>query len=416
MKLYLTEDHTLPLIQMNIRIEAGTAYDPEDRVGLVSLATSLLRSGGTPNRKGEEIDEHLDSLGATMEIGADLYETTIALSSPAESFDAVLQLVSQILTRPAFPQSKLDQQRIYQRALIPERQDSSANIAWRHFKTAVHGANSPIARRPTFESLEKITREDLVDFHKKYLVPGNSTIVLWGDFETRKMVVEINRAFNDWKGKKKQKEPVVHVTQEHTSVNLVRKEGSTQSAILIGHTGTLLNDPDLPALEILSDVLAGGSSGRLFRIIRSEKGFAYTVSGKFGAGLDYPPEFYVGAITRAETTTQCIRTLLHEIGRMRTEEVSDEEFRRAKESYVNSIPFQLDTTGKILNRIAVFETHGYPKDFHEKTKERIENVTKENLLHVAQRRLNPDRLTIVVVGDDGLFAEPLSVFGKVTQR
>jgi outer membrane lipoprotein-sorting protein len=198
-------------------------------------------------------------------------------------------------------------------------------------------------------------------------------------------------------------------------VNLIRKEDVNQSTILLGHIGGLLNNPDYFALEVMNSILSGGFSSRLFSHVRSDQGLAYAVFGAYGANYNYPGQFYAGCMTKSETTVKAVRSLLHEIEMMKKEEVTDDELALAKESYLNSFVFNFDTRGEVVNRLMTYEYYGYPKDFLEQTKTNIEKVNKAEVLRVAQKYLQPDKVRILVVGKDKDFEEPLSVLGKVNE-
>jgi hypothetical protein len=197
------------------------------------------------------------------------------------------------------------------------------------------------------------------------------------------------------------------------SVNFIRKQDVNQSTILLGHIGGLLNNPDYFALEVMNSILSGGFSSRLFSRVRSDQGLAYSVFGGYGANFDYPGSFFAGCMTKSETTVRAIRSLLHEIELMKKEEVTDAELALAKDSYLNSFVFNFDTRGEVVNRLMTYEYYGYPKDFLEQTKLNIEKVTKPEVLRVAQKYLQPDKVRILVVGNDKDFDEPLSALGGV---
>jgi predicted Zn-dependent peptidase len=176
-----------------------------------------------------------------------------------------------------------------------------------------------------------------------------------------------------------------------------------------------MNDPDYYALTVMNQVLGGGFTGRFFDRVRSREGLAYSVGGSYGMQYRRPGLFSVGCQTRSENTVRAIRALLEEIERIRREEITEEELRLAKESYLNSFIFNFDTRDEIIQRMTVYEYYGYPTDFLQRMKQGIDKVTQADVLRVAQTRLHPDQLQILVVGRPEDFEEPLSVFGPVNQ-
>ena len=414
--LYLIEDHELPLIQLSARIGVTSIDDPPGKIGLAAITGAVMRTGGTVTKSGDQIDEELESIAASVETGIGLNAGSASMSVLKENFDTGLGILADILMHPAFPQEKIDLQKIQQRTLIARRNDNVNSMAVREFGKLIYGKGSVYARYPEFTTIDAITREDLAAFHKKYFHPNNTMIGLWGDFKTDEMVKKMEQPFRNWR-----KVPFTRTAkpsvdyQYDSSVNFIRKEDVNQSTILIGHIGGLMKNPDYFALQVMNDILSGGFSSRLFRNVRTRQGLAYAVFGAYSANFDYPGLFYLGTITKSQTTVKAIRSLMDELQQMTREQVTDEELNLAKESYLNSFVFNYDSRAEVLNRLMTYEYYGYPKDFLEKTRENIEMVTKADVLRVAGKYLPPDQVRILVVGRDQDFDEPLSVLGKVNE-
>jgi zinc protease len=198
-------------------------------------------------------------------------------------------------------------------------------------------------------------------------------------------------------------------------VNLVRKGDVNQSNIYLGHIGGLMSDPDYFALIVMNRILGGGFTGRLFKNVRSREGLAYSVFGAYSANYKYPGEFYVGCQTKSESTVHAIQAMIREIEKMQESEVTDEELALAKDSFLNSFVFRFDSEGEIVNRLMTYEYFGYPADFLLKIKANVEKVTKADVLRVARKHLQPDKLQILAVGRPDDFDEPLSVLGPVNE-
>jgi predicted Zn-dependent peptidase len=165
----------------------------------------------------------------------------------------------------------------------------------------------------------------------------------------------------------------------------------------------------------MNKILGGGFTGRLFKNVRSREGLAYSVFGSYSANYDYPGEFYVGCMTKSESTVYAIRAMLKEVEKIKEAEVTDEELALAKESFLNSFVFNFDTKGEIVRRRMIYEYFGYPEDFLMKTKENVEKVTKADVLRVAKKHLKPDTVQILVVGRPEEFDQPLSTLGEVNE-
>lgn len=414
MILYLVEDHELPLIEMTARIGVGSIDDPPDKVGLGAVATAVMRTGGTKTRKGDHIDEELESIGASVETGIRLTSGSASMSVLKENLDTGLTILADVLMNPDFPQDKIDLQKIREHSAIARRNDEVQQVASREFNKLIYGPESVYARQPEHSTIDAITRDDLVAFHEKYFCTNNVMLGVSGDFQSADMVKKIEAAFAHWKKgiPRKPVAPPVNYNFDY-EVNFIRKEDVNQSTVLMGHIGGLLNNPDYYALEVMNDVLSGSFSSRLVRELRSKQGLAYSVFGAYGANYNFPGTFYAGAETKSESTVKAAQGLLDELQKMKTQPVTDDELSLAKDMFLNSFVFNYENRGEVLYRLMTYEYYGYPRDFLEKTKDNIEKVTKEDVMRVAKKYLQPDKVRILVVGRPEDFDQPLSRLGKV---
>jgi len=164
---------------------------------------------------------------------------------------------------------------------------------------------------------------------------------------------------------------------------------------------------------VMNQILGGGFTGRLFKNVRSRQGLAYSVFGAYGTEYAYPGTFSLGCQTKSESTVQAIQAIVSEVEKMQQTEVTDEELKLAKESFLNSFVFNFDTEGEIVTRLLTYEYYDYPADFLLQTRDRVEKVTKADVLRVAKKHLNPDKVRILVVGNPEEFDKPLKTLGEV---
>jgi len=416
MMLFMVEDHELPLVNIRARIGTGSIFDPPDKVGLASITGQVMRTGGTKSMPGDKMDEVLEAMAASVETSIGQTSGSASMSVLKEDLDKVLPIFADVLMNPAFPDDKIQLAKIQARSVISRRNDNPSSITFREFAKLIYGADSPYARHTEYATIDAITRDDLVAFHQRFFHPNNVMLGIVGDFKPEEMKRKIKAAFAQWRPEKLDLPELPKVEYKfERGVFLVKKEDINQTHILMGHIGGLMNNPDYPALVVMNNILGGSFTSRLFKNVRSRKGLAYSVFGSYGANFNYPGMFYVGCQTKSETTVQATRALLGEIRKMRDSEVTDEELALAKESYLNSFVFNYDSKGEIVGRIMTYEYYGYPDDFLEKTRDRIEEVTKEDVLRVARKYLHPDSLKILAVGNPKKFDQPLSVLGPVKE-
>jgi predicted Zn-dependent peptidase len=414
MRLFLLEDHELPLISVSARIRTGSIYEPPDKVGLAAITGTVMRTGGTVSRTGDEIDEQLESIAASVETSIGLNSGSASVSVLSKDIDVGLEILADVLMNPAFREEKIMLAKIQHRSSIARRNDNVRTIATREFAKLIYGPQSPYARHTEYATIANITRDDLATFHEKSFGPNNMMLGVWGDFDSDEMITKIEEAFRGWEKVDFEFPQVPEVEYEFTqTVNVIRKDDVNQSNIYLGHIGGLRNNPDYFALILMNRILGSGFTSRLFKNVRSRKGLAYSVFGIYSANYDFPGIFYVGCQTKSQATVKAIRAMKEEVVKMTEALVTDEELALAKDSYLNSFVFNFDTRGEIVNRIMTYAYYGYPLDFLQRTKESIEKVTKQDILRVAQKHLRPQQTQILAVGRPQDFDEPLSVFGDV---
>jgi len=412
-ELYLLEDRSLPVISGSASIRTGNLFDPPDKIGLAGVTGSVWRLGGTESMTGEQIDEKLESMAASVEASIGETSGQVSFWTLSENFDAVLALFNSVLTRPAFRQDKIDFTLQQVRGGIARRNDDAAGIAGREFRNLVYGAGTPYGWQLQYEHLDRITKADLEAFYQRYVFPANVKLAIHGDFSAAEMKVKIEKAFAGWDAKQAPIPLFPAVPKKPAGgVFLVEKNDVNQSNVRIGHLGGLLKDEDYPALRVMSAILGGGFQSRLFKEVRGNLGLAYQAGASWGAEYGHPGVFTISIGTKSESTVQAITAALKEVERMRSEPVSDEELRTAKDSVVNSFVFNFETPRKTLDRLMIYRYWGYPQDFIFRYKERIAAISKEDVLRVAEEYLRPDDLKFVVVGKPADFDQPLDTLGR----
>ncbi len=411
-QLFLLEDHELPLIRMSAMIRTGSVYESADKVGLADITGTVMRTGGTTSRTGDEIDEQLEQIAASVETGIGESSGSASVSVLKEDIGTGLVILADVLMNPAFVQDKIELAKIHHRSDISRRNDNVRQIAGREFDKIIYGPQSVYAWQTEYATIDNITRDDLVAFHNKFYRPNNMMLAVWGDFDTDQIIVMIEKAFGEWEKGDVEIPAVPKVQYEFKpTVNLVRKEDINQACIRLGHIGGLMSDPDYFALLVMNRAL----SDRVFKNVRSREGLAYSAYGSYGAGFDHPGVFLVSCQTKSEATVYATRAMIDEVRKITESEITDEELALAKEGFLNSFVFNFESKGQIVRRLMTLEYFDYPADFLQRTKTNVEKVTKADVLRVAKKHLQPDKLEILAVGKPDDFDEPLSVLGSVNE-
>ena len=416
MIVYLLEDHELPIIDISVRIRTGSIYEPADKVGLASITGAVMRTGGTTSKTGDELDEILENLAASVETGIGDDSGSASVSVLKEDLDTGLSILADILINPAFREDKIELEKVQHRSGIARRNDNPGGITRREFSKLIYGADSPYARTTEYDTINSITRDDLVAFYQRFFRPNNIILGVLGDFDSETMLPKIQKAFKGWEYAEIDfpEKPEIPATYEK-KVALVNKDDVNQTNIRMGHIGWLRKNEDYPALVVMSQILGIGFSSRLINSIRVERGLAYSVGNNYGAGYDVPGVFFIVCGTKSEATVTAIEAILTEVEKMRAEEVSDDELKQAIDGFMNSSVFDYDTKGEILSRALRYEYYEYPQDFVEQLMAGIGEVSKADVKRVAAEYLHPDKFTLIAVGKASDFDKPLNTLGDVTE-
>jgi zinc protease len=412
MIIYLLEDHTLPLIEGSVLVRTGSRYEPADKVGLASMTGQVMRTGGTTTKTGDDLDEMLERVGASVETYIGTTAGGARLSVLKEDIDMGLGVLADVLRNPAFRDDKIELAKVAARSSIARRNDQVMGIAAREFRRLIYGPNHPYARMTEYATIDNISKQDMIDFHKKYFVPNNMMLAFWGDFKTDEMKSKIEKMLGDWQRQEVTFPPVRQPRlASQKTVNFIRKDDVNQSNIYLGHLGGLLSDPESGSLNVADQAFGGAAASRLFKRVRSDQGLAYSVGSFWGESYDYPGIFQMRGSTKSGTTMKMIRSIEHEFENFIKNGITDEELKYAKDSYLNSFVFRYDTKGKIISELMTLEYFGYPKDFIQKEQQEVQKATNASVDEAVQKRWKPDALTLLVVGKDSDFDEPLSSLG-----
>jgi predicted Zn-dependent peptidase len=417
MVVYLLEDHELPLITVNAMIRSGTWLDPHDKIGLAAITGAVMRTGGSTRQPADEVDDELERMAATISIGFGRESGSASLDVLKKDFPRGLRIFADLLRTPAFEPSRLELARLQAIEGIRRRQDNPGSVAAREFAKLLYGPDHPSAREATVESVTRITRDNLVAFHRTTVQPNGIILGVTGDFDRQAILTMLWDVFGDWsKGTVPALDiPDVSPAESMSAVRFISKDTS-QTHVRMGHLSIKETDPDYVALAIANDILGGGSfRSRLFNDVRTQRGLAYSVGSAFRAGTHNQGVWYMRAETKLPSTQDVVNRFVANIERLRREPVSDAELEEAKEAYVNSFVFSFTSAASIVSRFMDLEYDGLPKDWLQQIRDRVVKLTKEDILRAAQKHWQPDRLRLLAVGSGETLQKVLANFGEVKE-
>ena len=413
---YLVEDKELPLIRISATVRTGSLQDPEGKEGLASMTGELMREGGSVNYPADKLNVLLEDKAAFMSTFIGQGSGSASMNILKEDFDELLPVFVDLVQNPIFPEDKIELSKTQRKSGISRRNDDQGSIANREFSKLIYGENSPLTRQIEYASLDAITRDDILAFHKEAFVGNNMTFGVIGDFDTKEMKKKLEEAFGSLPAGTENNLIYPEVNYSYpTTVNFIDKPDVNQSYVLVGHIGGLRENPDYAKLQMMNQILGGGFAGRLFQTVRTDLGLAYAVGGGYGSNINYPGTFSLFVMTKSSTTAEAIDALIAEVKKMQTNPVTKKELEDARDRFLNSLVFRYDSKQKILNERISNEYNGLSKDAFDKYVEELKKVTVSDIQQVAKEYLNPDKVQILVVGNAEEVGDQLQKFGAVNE-
>ena len=414
MVIFLQQDHELPLLSGTARIRGGSVNEPAAKVGLVDMYGEVWRTGGTKTQTGDQLDDFLEVRAAKVETGGGPDSTTISFSCLKGDLDDVFKAFVDVLRNPEFRADKLDIAQKEEEDAISRRNDDVGEIAHRETMKLAYGAENPYARVAEYATVAAVTRQDLIDWHGKYVHPNNIILGISGDFDLAAMEARLRAAFDAWpKGPAAPRKNEIKYSPASAGNYFISKEDVNQSTIHMIGIGITRDNPDYYALSVFNEAFGGGFSSRLFNDIRTKRGLAYSVGGGVGSNFGHPGILQVAIGTKSASTIEAIQAATEDIADLSRKPITDDEIQRAKDAILNAFIFRLDSPDKILGERMTYEYYGYPADWLDKYEAEIKKVTAADVNRVATKYMHRDQMAVLVVGNDKEFDKPLSSLGSV---
>ena len=415
MVIFLQEDHELPLVDGTARIRGGSVNEPASKTGLMDIYGEVWRTGGTKTQTGDQLDDFLEVRAAKVETGSSSDSTTISFACLKADLDDVFKAFVDVLQNPEFRPDKIDLAQKEEGDGISRRNDQVGEIAQRESVKLAYGPDNPYARVPEYATVAAITRQDLLDWHGKYVHPNNIILGISGDFDSAAMEAMLRAAFDKWPKGPPLPKNEIHYNPAKPGYYLVSKEDVNQSTIQMVGLGITRDNPDYYATNVFNESFGGGFSSRLFNDIRTKRGLAYSVGGGIGANFGHTGILQVSIGTKSQSTAEAIQAADDDIDNLAKQPITDDEIQRAKDAILNAFIFRLDSPDKILGERMTYEYYGYPPDWLDKYQAEIKKVTAADVNRVAAKYLHRNQLAVLVVGNPKEFDKPLSSLGTLKE-
>ena len=399
--LAVVEMHKVPVVDVQLLIDAGAARDPSAAPGLATFTATMLQQGAGV-RGALEVADEAAFLGAQLNTAASFDGASASIHVPKRRLEAGLDLLADVVLRPSFADSEIARQRELRAAQLVQQRDEPVAVANVAFPAIVYGRDHPYGHplNGTDSATARLARERVGEFYRSYYRPNGARLLIVGDVtlaEARRLAAA---RFGGWaRGDVPAfPSPPAPARAATRIVYLIDKPGAAQSVVRIGHVGPARTTPDWFALEVLNTIVGGAFTSRLNQNLRETHGYTY------GAFSQFAPRRLAGAfvalasVVTAKTDSSLIE-FLKELRRIRDETVAPPELAKAKAYLTLGLPGDFETTGGAAARFRELLAFGLPLDYYDHYVDRINAITAADVQRVARQYIDPNHFDIVVVGD-----------------
>jgi zinc protease len=404
--------HGVPVVNIKLVIRAGSARDPRELPGTAQLVAQMLKEG-TARRNSAKIAEAVDFLGARLGIHNDEEQISIDMQALSEHLPDALALVAELASEPSFDEGELKKLKKRELDRLSLMAQSPNFLARREFWKGLYGEHPYAHVDTTRDVVSRITRSDLLAFHKRYFSPNNAYLVVVGDVTQEKVRQSANSAFKSWASR-----PVAQTdypappARNQREIVLVDRPESVQSVIYVGNLALARKDPDYVPLLVANQVLGGSAASRMFMDLREKQSLTYGAYSDLDEGI-VPVPFRAFAAVRNEVTPQAMKAFFQHLDRISTEPATEAELADAKRLLVDSFPLHIETPAEIAGLVSDLREYGFPDNYWDGFRAEIQAVTAQRALDAAKRYIRPQSALVVVVGKAAAVREALAPYGAV---
>jgi len=389
-----------PSVVISGYFEAGALFDTDEKLGLADFVTSALMRG-TKKHSFDEIYNVLESVGAGLGFSTGVHKSGFSGRSLAEDLPLLLNLLSETLTQPAFPKTEVEKLRAQILTGLAISAEDTSDMANETFDKILYKGH-PYSRSEegSVETIKRITRDDLVRFHRGHYGPRGMVISIVGAVEAEEAVRQVKRALGGWQAKGQKEAPELPelkllkktVTKHH------RIAGKSQSDLVIGTNGPKRRDAEYMSATLGNNVLGQfGMMGRIGEVVREKAGLAYYAYSSLYAGLG-PGSWEVSAGVNPKNVDKATKLIIDELKRFVQKGVSEDELADSKANFVGRLPLSLESNGGVAGALLNIERHDLGLDYYLRYADLVNEVTREDVLKATRKFIDPDKLAIAVAG------------------
>jgi len=399
--LAVVEMHKVPVVDVQLLVDAGAARDPSTAPGLATFTATMVQQGAGA-RSALDVADEAAFLGAQLGTGATFDGASASIHVPRRRLEAALDLLADVVLRPSFADSEIARQRELRAAQLVQQRDEPVAVASIAFPAIVYGRGHPYGHplNGTDSATARLARDGVAEFYRTYYRPNDARLLIVGDVtlaEARRLAAA---RFGGWERGDVPAfpSPPPPPRAAARTVYLIDKPGAAQSVVRIGHAGPARTTPDWFALEVLNTIVGGAFTSRLNQNLRETHGYTYGAFSQFAPRRLNGAFVALASVVTAKTDSSLVE-FLKELRRIRDEAVAPPELAKAKAYLTLGLPGDFETTGGAAARFRELLAFGLPLDYYDHYVDRINAITGADVQRVAREYIDPDHFDIVVVGD-----------------
>lgn len=411
LKVVVVEESRLPLVSYRLAFRVGGAFDPPELPGLTDLLAGLLPEG-TESRTSKEIAEDVARIGASLSAGANSDYTIVAASALAQFSAPIMDLLAEVILEPSFPINEVELAKQNTKESLRQQRAQPSFLASEMVSRVMFGSHPYSVVAPTPESIDRASRDEFVRFHRANLVPNNAVFIVVGNIRYDEIMNRVESLFSTWQRGEDivANFPAPPVRTKRTAY-FVDRPGSAQSNIVIANSGITRTSPDYFPMLLMHTVMGANASSRLFMNLREDKGYTYGAYSNLDARRS-AGTFRAMAEVRSPVTGDSLKEFFYELDRIRNERVSEKEIADAKSYLTGVFPIRLETQEGLTDQLVQIKMLNLPGDYLDNYRDRINAVTGEEILRVAQKYVKTEEAALIVVGDGASVLEQIKPYSE----
>lgn len=413
MQVVLAESRAFPKISAQLYFRSGNAVVAHHLPGLADMTATVVRTG-TASRQSHQIEEELRRMGAGLGTYAGADSSSIAIAGLAEFSKGQLELVADLARHASFPANEFERERRQRIEELRVERTTPGFLGNECLRRVLFGGHPYAVVAPTEEQVASYHRDQLEQFYRHHYVPGDALLIAVGDFSAAEMLDEVERVFGDWESAQPEAQKSAAPRRPAgRQAHLVHVPGTVQTQLLVGNLAITRRDPDWYRIVLANSIFGGAFHSRLVANIREQKG--YTYSPRSGVNpLRQLGYFAVHAAVRNEVVAATLTEIFYEMDRMRSLPVTTEELESARNYLEGVFSLGVATQEGLLSQLSTVFLDQLPENYLETYRDRIRELTADDVLAAARRHFDSGNAQIVLVGDRNLIGAQAALFAPVT--